>query len=122
MIKYLIAFLMSISLSAFAQNEGPPSADDSEKDSILFYIPNVCSGSDCYRCDNFAPIFYMGFKFSGYSFIIYDRWGEIVFESIKHKDQWYCEDYSAGTYIWELKFTEINGKIHKHKGHVTVLK
>ena len=63
-----------------------------------------------------------------YHFTIFNRWGEIVWESYNpaygwngtYGNQGLVED---GVYIWQLEFGEtMSDKKHRHRGHVTILK
>ena len=98
------------------------------KDVIIFYVPNIFSpDGDSYN-ETFLPVFYSGFDPYDYHMTIFNRWGEIVFESYSTTGGWsgtygdrgIVED---GTYIWQIEFKEtMSDKRHKHRGHVTILK
>ena len=60
--------------------------------------------------------------------MIFNRWGELIFESYNaeigwdgtYSDQGLVQD---GVYVWNIDFKEtMSDKRHTHYGHVTVLK
>ena len=69
-----------------------------------------------------------GITSSGYKFIIYNRWGEIIFESQNPNVGWdgtygpTHEPVQDGVYIWILHYKDVNGIDQKLVGHVTLLK
>lgn len=98
------------------------------QDVILFYVPNVFTPDDDDINNVFFPVFTSGFDPYDYHFTIYNRWGEVLFESYNatvgwtgtYGDQGLVED---DVYIWQIEFGDnISDKRHKHNGHVTVLK
>ncbi len=98
------------------------------QDIILFYIPNIFTPDGDDYNETFKPIFYSGHDPYDFHMVIYNRWGEIVFESYNANAAWdgtygdggLVED---GVYIWSLDFKEtMSDKRHYHNGHITVLK
>ena len=59
---------------------------------------------------------------------VFNRWGEIMFESHNALNGWngtYGDQglVDEGVFIWQLEFKEtMSDKRHTHRGHVTVLK
>ncbi|MBI3133133.1 MAG: gliding motility-associated C-terminal domain-containing protein [Bacteroidetes bacterium] len=98
------------------------------QDVIIFYVPNVFTPDHDEFNEGFQPVFTSGFDPFDYHLIIFNRWGEIVFESYNaaigwdgtYSDQGLVED---GVYVWQIEFKEnMSDKRHTHRGHVTVLK
>jgi gliding motility-associated-like protein len=97
-------------------------------DVIIFYVPNIFTpDGDSYN-EFFLPVFYSGFDPYNFHMTLFNRWGEVVFESYNAAEGWngtygdrgLVED---GTYIWQIEFLEtMSDKKHKHRGHVTILK
>ena len=62
-----------------------------------------------------------------YKFYIFDRWGELIFESTSINKGWdgrykgrACEQE---VYVWKLVFQDLpTGKTHQHIGHVTLIR
>lgn len=97
-------------------------------DILLFHVPNVFTPDGDQYNESFKPIFYSGYDPFDYHLTIFNRWGEIVFESF-NADYGWNGDYGTqglvneGTYIWQLEFGEtMSDKKHTHRGHVTILK
>ncbi|MCG8575097.1 MAG: PKD domain-containing protein [Flavobacteriales bacterium] len=97
-------------------------------DVITFYIPNVFTPDGDDYNETFQPVFYSGYDPYDFNMKIYNRYGEIVFETFNAAVGW---DGTYGTrglvnegvYTWSIEFREtMSDKRHKHKGHVTILK
>lgn len=95
---------------------------------LLFFIPNVFTpDGDSYN-EVFKPIFTSGFDAYDYHLTIFNRWGEIVFESYDASFGWdgtYGNQglVQDGVYVWQIDFKEsFSDKRHQEVGHVTVLR
>lgn len=95
---------------------------------LLFFIPNIFTpDGDSYN-EVFKPIFTSGFDAYDYHLTIYNRWGEIVFESYDASIGWdgtYGNQglVQDGVYVWQIDFKEsFSDKRHQEVGHVTVLR
>ena len=73
-------------------------------------------------------MFTSGYDKFDYHLTIFNRWGEIIFESFDAQYGWngnYGDGglVQDGVYIWQIEFKEtMSDKHHTHRGHVTVLK
>ena len=91
------------------------------------YIPNAFSPDGNGVNDYFYPKGF-GITDRDFSFFIFDRWGEILFEShsLTLSDGWdgtYKGKIVAnGTYVWKVIFHDINGIKHDKVGHVSILR
>ncbi|UKN03872.1 PKD domain-containing protein [Paracrocinitomix mangrovi] len=98
------------------------------KDILIFYVPNVFTPDGNSINNDFKPIFYSGLDIYDYHLTIFDRWGEIVFESYNASVGWngHFGDgglVQDGSYVWQLEFgVTMSDEKKKHRGHVTVLK
>ncbi|MBN4073108.1 gliding motility-associated C-terminal domain-containing protein, partial [Crocinitomix catalasitica] len=97
-------------------------------DVIIFYVPNVFTpDGDSYN-EVFKPIMTAGYDVYDYHLTIFNRWGEVVFESFDAAFGWdgtYGNEglVQDGVYVWAIEFGEtMSDKKHRHKGHVTILK
>ena len=94
---------------------------------LVFYIPNAFTPDGNEYNNVFTPIFSNKRKIENYSLSIYNRWGEIVFET-KDVDFGWDGFYKnkmaeSGTYIWQLQFTNLfNSKKELINGHVNLLR
>ena len=62
----------------------------------------------------------------GYQLIIFNRWGELVFESNNPGQSWdgkmHNGDFApSGVYAWVLEYNDLMGGSHKQKGNITLL-
>lgn len=98
------------------------------KDVTLFYIPNSFTPDGNNTNDTFRPVFETGFDPYNFHLTIYNRYGEVVFESYDASAGWdgtYGTEgiIQSGIYTWSLEFKELDtDRVHQHKGHVTILK
>ena len=98
------------------------------KDILIFYVPNIFTPDGNAVNNEFFPIFSAGLDIYDYHLTIFNRWGEIVFESYNVTGGWNGHYGTGGlvddgVYVWQLEFGEtMSDKKHKHRGHVTVLK
>jgi gliding motility-associated-like protein len=74
----------------------------------IFYIPNAFTPNGDERNNTFKPIITSGVDLFNYSFYIYNRWGQVIWESYNPNTGWdgtfntiMCQD---GVYTWKLKF------------------
>ena len=97
------------------------------KEPLIYYIPNTFTPNGDEYNNVFKPIFYSGLDIYNYHFTIYNRWGEVVFESFNVDFGWdgtYGNQIEeTATYIWKLEFKEKNKEnTHSKTGHVNVIK
>jgi gliding motility-associated-like protein len=94
---------------------------------LIFYVPNTFTPDNNQNNEVFLPIFSSGYDPYGYSLYIFDRWGEILFESHNVKIGWDGtyggKKVQDGTYIWKINIKKSDTDEHKEFiGHVTLLK
>lgn len=95
---------------------------------VIFYIPNSFTPDGDLFNESFMPVFTAGVDPYEYHMTIFNRWGEIIFESYNYEKGWnghYGDGglVDDGTYIWQIEFGEkLSDKKQTHRGHVTVLK
>jgi gliding motility-associated-like protein len=100
------------------------------RDEFLIYVPNTFTPNQDGTNDTFRPFINDRYVESSYRFVIYNRWGEMVFESYNDNVGW-DGTYGAnlnfpaqdGVYQWmiQLKMKENEKAIH-FNGHVTLIK
>jgi len=94
---------------------------------VVFYVPNTFTPDGDVYNETFRPIFTAGFDIYQYQMVIFNRWGEIIFESNNSEIGWdgtyggnTCQD---GTYIWQITYKEIGkDKRNEIRGHVNLLR
>jgi gliding motility-associated-like protein len=92
----------------------------------LFFIPNTFTPDGDNRNDIFIPVI-SGYDRSNYQFQIFDRWGELIFETDDIDTGW--DGVYKGTvvqqdvYVWKITAKKIKTQeIENYIGHVNVLK
>lgn len=96
---------------------------------VIFYVPNAFTpDADAYN-EVFQPVFYSGYDPFDYTLLIFNRWGEIVFESHDVDVGWdgtYGVDgeiVQDGTYTWKIEFKTTNSDERMQSiGHVIIMR
>ena len=94
---------------------------------LVFYVPNTFTPDGDENNNEFSPVFSNLRKVENYSLIIYNRWGEIVFET-KDLDFGWDGTYNdkiaqSDTYIWQMQFTNLfNLKKELVNGHINLVR
>jgi gliding motility-associated-like protein len=107
----------------------------SVKEELLFYIPNTFTPDDDDYNQTFKPVFTSGFDPQDYVMYIFNRWGELIFESRNASVGWDGSygtwDQSKnqiamsgdGTYTWKIEFKVTKDDERKVAlGHVNLLR
>ena len=96
-------------------------------DVFLVWVPNAFTpgGSDLIN-NEFMPVV-NGVNISDYEFYVFNRWGELIYESYYPGEGWDGTYQGAmsqqDAYVWKLVVTdEAFGNIHEYVGHVLLLK
>ncbi len=97
------------------------------QDVIVFYVPNAFTPGATGPNTTFSPVMTSGVEPYQYHLILYDRWGEIVFESFNYDIGWDGtydgKVVQPGVYIWKIQFREtMSDKKHTKIGHVSVIR
>jgi len=98
------------------------------EDILIFYVPNVFTPDGDDYNETFQPIFTSGYDKYDFHLMIFNRWGELIFESYDADRGWDGTYGNRGlvqddVYIWKIVFKEtMSEKMHEHYGHVTILK
>jgi gliding motility-associated-like protein/uncharacterized repeat protein (TIGR01451 family) len=92
----------------------------------FYYVPNTFIPNDDNRNDIWTPIFSNLGNVKKYNVQVYDRWGELIFESKDPTFGWNgtyngqkCQD---GTYLWKVQFTWYDKRVYDATGHVNLLR
>jgi gliding motility-associated-like protein len=89
------------------------------------YVPTAFTPDGDSFNEGFAP---KGFGVSkdNYSFLIFNRWGELLFETHTKFEPWdaYYKGslMHAGNYVWKLNFEDLNNVSYQQIGTVTIIK
>ena len=98
-------------------------------DELVYYVPNVFTPDGDEFNPTFKPVFTSGFEPLSYRMAIYNRWGEMVFESLNPQFGW-DGTYTAsegrvqeGSYTWKIEFkTTLSDARKVIMGHVTLVR
>lgn len=89
------------------------------EESILYYIPNAFTPGEDPHNPEFKPIFSSSLEMEEYSFMIFNRWGEVVFRT-QHVDSGWDGTLGpkgklveSGAYVWRLQFSNPKAKEYK---------
>lgn len=97
------------------------------EEELLFYIPNAFTPDGDEYNNAFEPVFTSGFDPYSFSMVIYNRWGEILFETNNHEVGW-DGTYAGklvpeGVYTWTVYFKDKeNDDKHEYNGHVLLIR
>jgi gliding motility-associated-like protein len=108
---------------------------------LAIYVPNTFTPDGDEYNQTFKPVLTEGFKKDSYHMTIFNRWGEIVFESydlefgwdgsyqfsehLPVKNGFILKDIISpnGTYTWKIEVTELqSGETRKFLGHVNLIR
>ena len=96
---------------------------------LIFFVPNTFTPNGDETNDTFFPVFTSGYDPYNYSLVIFNRWGQIVFESYDATKGWNGrmgiegDPVQDGTYTWKIEFSvKENGGRKILVGHVNLLK
>ncbi|MBK6525018.1 MAG: gliding motility-associated C-terminal domain-containing protein [Crocinitomicaceae bacterium] len=98
------------------------------QDVLTFFIPNTFTPDGDELNQSFMPVFTSGIDPYDFHMIIFNRWGQVLFETYDYTYGWagtYGDQglVDDGTYIWQIEFKEtMSDKRHSYRGHLTVLK
>jgi gliding motility-associated-like protein len=97
------------------------------QEDLIFFVPNTFTPDGNAHNQTFLPIFTSGFDPYNFNLLIFNRWGEILFESNNHLVGWdgtyNGEVVKDGAYIWKIVFkTKNSDERQVHHGHVNLLR
>lgn len=96
-------------------------------DELVFYVPNSFTPNGDEFNNSFVPVFTSGFDPFEFNLTIFNRWGEIIFESKDAEEGWdgtyNNKIVPDGIYTWTIRLKDNeNDKKYTYTGHVNVLK
>ncbi len=92
----------------------------------FIYVPNAFSPNSDGKNDRFKPYYPISLVTDVY-FAVYDRWGNIIYETTDLDDigwdgTYKGEKLATDVYVFWLKARCLNGEEYNHKGNVTILR
>ena len=101
---------------------------EEERDELLYFVPNAFTPDGDGYNNTFKPVFTSGFDPYGYHLSIFNRWGEVLFESYNSEVGW-SGIYAGGNlvqdgvYLWVIEFSDqYTDEVFSYSGHVIVIK
>ncbi len=86
-----------------------------------FLVPNAFTPNGDDLNDTFHPATDYD-RFSRFSMIIYNSWGQRQFETTNPAEGWDGKDAAAGVYVWVITYVDYLGKVNTLRGSVTLIK
>ncbi|MBL1180047.1 MAG: PKD domain-containing protein [Bacteroidetes bacterium] len=87
------------------------------------FIPNAFTPDADGINDTFGA---KGYGINEYSMLIFDRWGELIFESYRYGNNWdgkqKGKEVEVGVYVYKIILKDINMKSHQFIGNVNVIR
>jgi gliding motility-associated-like protein len=121
--KTLILLFVCVSFNSLVFGQTENTIAPAKETDCLLRVPNIFTpnGDSYYKC--LEPEY--NCPYDSLEFIIFNRWGEIIFES---NDDINCWDGSYngkvvqdGTYIWSVRLYNSEGK-SEYRGNITVVR
>ena len=97
------------------------------EEELIFYVPNTFTPDDDEFNQTFNPVFSSGFDPYDFNMLIFDRWGEVIFETNNAEIGWdgtyHGKLVQEGTYTWKIEFKTSKNDARKIAvGHTNVLR
>lgn len=97
------------------------------QDQLIFYVPNAFTPDGDEFNQLFVPVFNVGFDPYAFNMTIYNRFGEILFESKNASEGWdgsyHDKVVPDGVYTWTIKYKlQADDSHHEVNGHVTIIR
>lgn len=97
------------------------------RDELVFYVPNTFTPDGDQFNNTFVPVFASGFDPQNYDMFIYNRWGELIFETHNPEIGWdgtyQGKLVKEGIYNWVMKIKDPNSdKKFSFEGHVFMIR
>ena len=99
---------------------------------LVLWVPNTFTPNYNDNNEVFLPIFSDPNLVREYKLLIFNRWGEIVFESndievgwdgyYKQMDQYGVQKVQDGAYIWQIRYIDAYSVTHNEEGHINLIK
>jgi gliding motility-associated-like protein len=91
------------------------------------YVPNAITVTNDGLNEVFLPVFSNVDAVKDYDLWIYNRWGQLVFETDQIAEGWNGrykdnKDVQLGVYTWKIRYVDNKGEARTLVGHVTVLR
>jgi gliding motility-associated-like protein len=86
---------------------------------FTFFMPNTVTPNGDGRNDVLRP---QGMGIVKYDLIVFNRWGEVLFQSDKDRDEWDPREVMDGVYFYRINVIDHENKPHSYTGSVHVIR
>lgn len=123
-----ITYDVSLLITDTAGCKDSSSARITIDDIVIYYVPNAFTPDGDNINNTFQPVFTSGFDPQEYHLIIFNHWGEVVFETYNSDIGWdgqYDDSQfiQQGVYVWVIEFGDlVSDKKYNVKGMITLIK
>ncbi|MEO1626710.1 MAG: PKD domain-containing protein [Bacteroidota bacterium] len=94
---------------------------------IRYFLPNAFTPNEDAKNELFQPKgFFRGIR--GYQMVVYNRWGEVIFETSNPEEGWNGRKFNngravpSGAYVYQVRFLEPRGMPREFQGTVIVIR
>ena len=88
---------------------------------FYFNVPNAFTPNNDGLNDTFRPVVDYE-RVRMFSMVIYNRWGQLIYETTNPAEGWNGKDAPAGVYTWTITYSDYLGKVSKLRGSVTLIR
>lgn len=97
------------------------------EDDLIYYVPNAFTPDGDEFNQTFKPVFTSGFDAANYTLLVFNRWGETIFESHDTDFGWdgtyHGEVIPEGTYTWNIKIKKLHTDAYETStGHLSLIR
>ena len=112
----------SYTITLIVSNEGCTDTTQAEVKvlpSFLFFIPNAFTPNGDGTNDNFQA---QGIGISEFNMIIFDRWGNAIFQSNNVNTSWDGGNSPSGIYIYRIDVIDYMGRTYEYTGQISLIR
>ena len=88
---------------------------------VPILVPNAFTPNGDGLNDTFKPVINFE-QVRHYSMSIYNKWGQLVFETNNPTNHWTGQNAMQGIYAWVISYSNMVGKVYQMKGSVALVK
>lgn len=100
------------------------------KPDVVLYVPNAFTPGNSDGLNDVFQIFLppTGVDFSTFKLFIFDRWGELIYQTNEVTEFWNGSKNNSGAtlkqdvYVYKIYFKDVKDKVYEKIGHVSLLK
>lgn len=90
-------------------------------DSCEYHVPTSLT-PDAEEVDSEFLTISSNCAFEQFDFALYNRWGQLIFQTTDPKERFDCTDHETGTYVWMLTGEFCQHQEVEETGYITILR